>query len=71
MVKCSNCESEVGESIFCHNCGTKMPKSDSTPQETNTKKNYCPNCGSEVEESKFCTVERSAIPTTNGVVCLF
>ena len=46
MVKCSNCGSDVGESNFCPNCGTKI--------EIEKTKSFCPNCGSDVGESNFC-----------------
>ena len=47
MVNCPNCGSDVGESKFCSNCGTKI--------EIETPKSLCPNCGSDVGESKFCS----------------
>ena len=47
MVNCPNCGSDVGESKFCSNCGTKI--------EIETPKSFCPNCGSDVGESKFCS----------------
>ena len=70
MVKCANCGSEVGESIFCPNCGSKMPKPEPVCEETNTK-NYCPNCGSEVGDSNFCPdcgskIVKSEIATTTN-----
>lgn len=67
MVKCSKCESEVGDSKFCPNCGSKIVKP--APQENNTKK-FCPNCGNEVGDSKFCPecgfeINKIATPTNN------
>ena len=46
MVVCSNCGYDVGDSMFCPNCGTKA--------ELENSKSFCPNCGKDVGDSKFC-----------------
>ena len=46
MVNCRNCGSDVGESKFCPNCGTKI--------EMEKPKSFCPNCGNDVGDSAFC-----------------
>lgn len=44
MVKCPNCDNEIGEAKFCNKCGTEIKK-----------EMLCPHCNTEItEESIFC-----------------
>ena len=63
MVKCQVCGEEIGNAIFCENCGSKIPSQKKNKKEkvinnNNEKqeKKFCANCGSEMaSEDKFCS----------------
>lgn len=63
MVKCQVCGEEIGNAIFCENCGSKIPsqkknKKEKVMNNNNEKqeKKFCANCGSEMaSEDKFCS----------------